>query len=222
MPTGPFVMFSIESINSNRNRGLTTIQNGYILTIVTNNHFEITMSLKHVLLALLAEEPNHGYELKKRYDEALGTLWPLQQAQIYNNLRLLEKAEQITLDTRVAQENLPDQKVYRVTEAGATELAAWISTPVPSSRQLKDDLYLKLSTLASILDQPAQLRALLWRQREIYLQQVRDLERALTDAERQHDAVTASLLDGAILHAEADLLWLDRIEVRLLPTGHAP
>ena len=45
------------------------------------------MTIKHALLALLAEEPGHGYELKKRYDEAIGLLWPLQQAQVYNNLR---------------------------------------------------------------------------------------------------------------------------------------
>ncbi len=180
------------------------------------------MSLKHVLLALLAEEPNHGYELKKRYDEALGTLWPLQQAQIYNNLRLLEKADYITLDNRVTQENLPDQKVYRVTEAGAVMLAEWLSAPVRSSRQLKDDLYLKLSTLASSRQPSTQLSDLLWRQRQVYLQQLRELERALTDAEGQHDAVTASLLDGAILHAEADLAWLDRIEARLLGTEQTP
>lgn len=93
------------------------------------------MSLKHVLLALLAEEPNHGYELKKRYDETLGALWPVQQAQIYNNLRLLEKAGQIELETRVEQENLPDQKLYRVTLAGTTELMEWLNSPVPSSRQ---------------------------------------------------------------------------------------
>jgi hypothetical protein len=41
----------------------------------------------------------------------------------------------------------------------------------------------------------------------------------LSEAERRGDAVTASLLDGAILHAEADLTWLDRIEERLLKTG---
>jgi len=212
MPTSPVVMFLIGG-------RLTNSQRGYILTIVTIVEIWLTMSLKHVLLALLAEEPNHGYELKKRYDEALGTLWPLQQAQIYNNLRLLEKADQITLDNRVAQENLPDQKVYRVTETGAAALAEWLSTPVPSSRQLKDDLYLKLSTLASIRQQSPQLSELLWRQRQVYLQQLRELERALTDAEMQNDEVTASLLDGAILHAEADLVWLDRIEARLLHPG---
>ena len=182
----------------------------------------VTMSLKHVLLALLAEEPNHGYELKKRYDDTLGALWPVQQAQIYNNLRLLEKAGQITLETRVEQENLPDQKLYRVTPVGATALADWLNSPVPSSRQLKDDLYLKVSTLASLPQHTAQLTELLWRQRAVYLQHLRELEHALAEAELRADEVTASLLDGAILHAEADLTWLDRIEARLLHTEQQP
>lgn len=180
------------------------------------------MSLKHVLLALLAEAPSHGYELKKRYDDALGALWPVQQAQIYNNLRLLEKAGEIVLETRVEQENLPDQKLYSVTLTGATELAEWLDAPVPSSRQLKDDLYLKVSTLANVLQRTDQLGDLLWRQRTVYLQHLRELEFALSEAERRDDAVTASLLDGAILHAEADLTWLDRIEERLLKTGGKP
>ena len=203
--------------------GLTTPNNYYILTIVTTNYnCVVSMSLKHVLLALLAEEPNHGYELKKRYDETLGALWPVQQAQIYNNLRLLEKAGQIELETRVEQENLPDQKLYRVTATGATELAEWLNSPVPSSRQLKDDLYLKVSTLASLPRHTTQLADLLWRQREIYLQHLRELEQALAEAELRADEVTASLLDGAILHAEADLTWLDRIEARLQPTEQRP
>jgi DNA-binding PadR family transcriptional regulator len=177
------------------------------------------MSIKHVLLALLAEEPTHGYELKRQFDETIGRLWPVQQAQIYNNLRLLEKDGLIELDARVEQENLPDRKNYRVTIAGQQELTGWIQAPVHTSRQLKDDFYLKLATLATVLNQPERLSELIWRQREVYLQHLRDLERALADAERQGDAVTASLLDGAILHAEADLAWLDRCETRLLAGG---
>nr|MBP7964807.1 helix-turn-helix transcriptional regulator [Caldilineaceae bacterium] len=49
------------------------------------------MSIKHALLALLADEPAHGYELKKRVDEQLGPLWSLREAQVYNNLRILER-----------------------------------------------------------------------------------------------------------------------------------
>jgi DNA-binding PadR family transcriptional regulator len=177
------------------------------------------MSIKHVLLALLAEEPTHGYELKRQFDETIGKLWPVQQAQIYNNLRLLEKDGLIELDERVEQENLPDRKNFRLTTGGQVELADWLQAPVQSSRQLKDDFYLKLATLATVLDDPSKLTDLIWRQREVYLQQLRELERALTEAEANGEAVTASLLEGAILHAEADLAWLDRCETRLLIGG---
>ncbi len=174
------------------------------------------MSIKHVLLALLADEPTHGYELKKHFDETLGKLWPVQQAQIYNNLRLLEQDGQIELAERVAQENLPDRKHFRLTPAGRTELTTWLAAPVTSSRQLKDDFYLKLATLTTVLHKPTELAALIWAQRTVYLQHLRELERALSEAETSGDQVTASLLDGAILHAEADLSWLERCEERLL------
>jgi DNA-binding PadR family transcriptional regulator len=178
------------------------------------------MTIKHALLALLAEEPGYGYDLKRRYDEAIGLLWPLQQAQVYNNLRALEEAGLVELEMRVPQQHLPDQKRFRLTAAGERELAAWTGEPVRVSRKLKDDFYLKLTVLASVLRQPEQLADLLWRQREVHLQDLRDLERALAEAEADGDGVSASLIEGAILHAEADLAWLDRCEDRLLgPRG---
>lgn len=178
------------------------------------------MSIKHALLALLDAEPGHGYELKKRLDETVGLLWPLQQAQVYNNLRLLESSGLVELESRVAQEHLPDQKRYRLTPAGRVELAAWSAEPVRSNRKLKDDFYLKLTVLAAVRQDAQLLSDLLWRQREVHLQYLRELERALADAEAADDPVAAALLEGAILHAEADLTWLDRCEERLLrPDG---
>ena len=179
------------------------------------------MSIKHALLALLADEPAHGYELKKRVDERLGSLWSLREAQVYNNLRILEREGLIRLGEQVAQVGLPDRKVFELTAAGSVALDEWTSSPVRSSRQLKDDFYLKLSVLAGVMDQPERLADLLWQQRTVHLQHLRDLERALVEAEANGDAVTASLLDGAILHAEADLAWLDRIEERLLSSANA-
>lgn len=174
------------------------------------------MSIKHVLLALLAQEPGHGYELKKRFDEAIGLLWPLQQAQVYNNLRLLQEEGFVELEARVAQEHLPDRKRLRLTEAGSQELSSWTVAPVHSNRRLKDDFYLKLTVLAAVMQDQQQLAELFWRQREVNLQYLRELERALSEAETADDDVAASLLEGAILHAEADLAWLDRCEQRLL------
>jgi len=174
------------------------------------------MTIKHALLALLAQEPGYGYELKKRYDDAIGLLWPLQQAQVYNNLRLLEHEGLVALDARVVQPNLPDQKRYRLTESGHAELAAWSSEATPGGRKLKDDFYLKLTVLAAVQHDAAALAELLWRQRAANLQYLRELEQALREAEDNDDALAASLLEGAILHAEADLTWLDRCEERLL------
>lgn len=178
------------------------------------------MSIKHAFLALLANEPSYGYELKKRYDEAIGLLWPLQQAQVYNNLRALQEGGLVELEARVAQASLPDQKRYRLTAAGEQELAGWTGEPVRISRKLKDDFYLKLTVLAAVLREPGRLADLLWQQREVTLHYLRELERALAEAEAEGDGVSASLLEGAILHAEADLTWLDRCESRLLgPDG---
>ncbi|MEZ4832077.1 MAG: helix-turn-helix transcriptional regulator [Caldilineaceae bacterium] len=177
------------------------------------------MALKHALLALLADEPSYGYELNRRFEDALGPLWPLREAQVYNNLRALEDAGLVVLEARVEQENSPDRKRYAVTEAGREELQSWLLAPVRSSRKLKDDFYLKLSILGGVLRRPEHLIELLWRQREVTLQQLRELEQALIEAESGEDDVTAALLEGAILHTEADLTWLDRCEERLLQEG---
>jgi PadR family transcriptional regulator, regulatory protein AphA len=177
------------------------------------------MALKHALLALLVDEPGYGYELNKRFEEALGSLWALREAQIYNNLRILEQGGLVVLEERVEQENLPDRKQYALTEAGRVELQEWLSSPIRSSRQLKDDFYLKLSVLAGVLRQPVLVSDLLWKQREVALQQLRELEQVLQEAEVNGETVTAALVEGAILHAEADLTWLDRCEERLLQGG---
>ena len=173
------------------------------------------MSIKYTLLALLADEPTHGYELNSRFDAQMGPLWPLKRQQVYNNLRLLEKSGLIALDAHIEQADLPDRKNYRLTESGAAALAEWLDAPVRGNRQLKDEFYLKLVTLLKVLREPQRVAALLWQQRDVYLQHLRELERALVEAEEGGDGVIASLLEGAILHAEADLAWLDRVAERL-------
>ena len=117
----------------------------------------------------------------------------------------------------VEQTGGPDRKAYEVTPAGQTVLADWLGTPVVENQKLKDDFYLKLSVLARVLKDGERLADLLWQQRTHYLQRLRELEGALQAAEDAQDTVTAALVEGAILHTEADLAWLDRCETRLLP-----
>ncbi|XVU21662.1 PadR family transcriptional regulator [Actinoplanes sp. CA-054009] len=74
------------------------------------------------LLALLAEEPAHGYELVRRLESSgfgavsYGTVYPL-----VTRLRRLG----LVADVREPSPAGPPRKVYRVTTAGHERLATW-------------------------------------------------------------------------------------------------
>src|SRR4051812_11192856 len=48
--------------------------------------------LELAVLGLLAEQPRHGYELKKRLSETLGPLWGISFGSLYPALRRLERS----------------------------------------------------------------------------------------------------------------------------------
>ena len=48
--------------------------------------------LELAVLGLLADQPLHGYELKKRLSETLGPLWGISFGSLYPALRRLERA----------------------------------------------------------------------------------------------------------------------------------
>jgi DNA-binding PadR family transcriptional regulator len=81
------------------------------------------MSLKHALLGLLAEQPASGWDLTRRFDELLGSVWPAGHPQIYGELRKLEQGQLIEIDS----EGPRGRKAYRVTEAGVTEVRRWLT-----------------------------------------------------------------------------------------------
>ena len=74
--------------------------------------------VQEVLLALLAKEASHAYELRARLALALGPLAEaLNEGQVYVTLARLEKAGLVS-SARVGQADRPNRKVYELTEAG--------------------------------------------------------------------------------------------------------
>lgn len=49
------------------------------------------MSIKFAILALLAEKPRHGYEIKNEFDRRTNHTWPLNIGQVYTTLDRLER-----------------------------------------------------------------------------------------------------------------------------------
>jgi len=171
------------------------------------------VAIKHALLGLLAEGPKHGYELKTAFDETIGERWSLNIGQVYNTLNRLTRDGYVVLQEEVEQETRPDKKIYAITEAGREELFRWLAEPVEKPRRLKDEFYIKLA-LCSELGY-GDVHDLIWNQRKAYLQLMRALREAQGEINAEDDPFTALLIEGGILHLEADLHWLDRCEEML-------
>ncbi len=166
--------------------------------------------MRFPLLALLANGPAHGYELKQALEQRFGSvLPPINAGQIYTTLSRLER-DGLVGDDAVAQNGRPNKRVYRLTEAGRAELGGWVAEATPAAR-LKDDFFIKLvlARAAGIAD-PVELIA---RQRGAYLQALRELDDVALAA--NGDETAALLIEGAALHLEADLKWLDLCEQRM-------
>ena len=166
--------------------------------------------MRFPLLALLANGPAHGYELKQALEQRFGSvLPPLNAGQIYTTLSRLQR-DGLVEDDAVEQDGRPNKRVYRLTDAGRLELDGWVRASEPNNR-LKDDFFIKLvlAQAASIAD-PLEL---IDRQRAAYLQALRELDDVAATA--NGDVTAALLIEGAALHLEADLKWLDLCEQRI-------
>src|SRR6266700_1195881 len=79
---------------------------------------------QEVVLAMLAKEPSHGYQLRARLGQALGPLGDAMNAgQIYVTLSRLEKAGLVTCEQTAGLPDRPDRKVYALTAAGQLRVA---------------------------------------------------------------------------------------------------
>src|SRR5215831_1094520 len=163
---------------------------------------------QEVVLALLAKEPSHGYELRARLRHALGPLGEaMNHGQVYVTLARLEKAGQVTSELTTATADRSDRKVYSLTPNGQDRVAAWLADvgwPKPDLAEF----HLKLiAAAASGLADPI---TIVDTQRRELLRRLRDAQRAELAEPDGSDA--ALLLEGIVLRLQADLRWLEACE----------
>ncbi|MEV4518275.1 PadR family transcriptional regulator [Dactylosporangium sp. NPDC049525] len=163
---------------------------------------------QEVVLAMLAKEPTHGYQLRARLRDALGPLGDAMNAgQVYVTLTRLEKAGLVAVETAADGTDRSDRKVYTLTPTGQQRVAEWIaevSWPKPDLAEF----HLKLIAAASAgLADPL---GIVDTQRRELLRRLRDAQRAAM-AEPNHSNA-ALLLEGIVLRLQADLRWLEACE----------
>ena len=166
------------------------------------------------LLALLAKEPAHGYELKLALEQTFGEAYPSPNiGQIYVTLKRLER-DGLVRSQDVEQATRPNKRVYELTANGHEELRAWVAEAADGPR-IRDEFFTKL--ILAPMGELADRMELINRQRRHYLAMMRDLTGMATSGAGDGTGVPARLLiEGAILHLQADLDWLERCQEELV------
>jgi DNA-binding PadR family transcriptional regulator len=162
------------------------------------------MSLKYGILGLLAEQPLHGYEVKSRFEELLGGTWEVNIGQVYATFQRLERDDLIEA---VGERGDRGKLAYRLTDAGRQNLEEWLETPEPEPQPMREEVYVKLLVGNRLGN--GSLERLLSRQRSIHVLRLKDLTGLQDRARQENQRGVVLMLRGAILHAEAELQWLD-------------
>ncbi|MFN2465799.1 MAG: PadR family transcriptional regulator [Candidatus Dormibacteria bacterium] len=82
----------------------------------------------YAVLGLLSMAPMSGYELAQAADRSIANFYPISKTQTYAELDRLEKLGHVTARD-VAQEKLPDKRVFELSAAGEAALDAWLTVP---------------------------------------------------------------------------------------------
>lgn len=166
------------------------------------------MPIQHAVLALLAEGPSYGYDLKSRFEADIGPQWgSLNIGHVYQVLERTLRDGYVTV-SRVSQDARPDRRVYSLTDDGRSELEQWLGTPADRPGGFRDELFLKL--FAAARRGPDDVRRVVNTQRRHQLGQLK----ALGDLRAEHatQPLVALLIDAARLHTDAELRLLDLAE----------
>lgn len=144
------------------------------------------MSLQHLLLGMLNQTPMSGYDLDKTFQRHIGHFWATDRSQIYRTLHKLHKAELVEIE-HVVQTDLPDRKVYHLTEMGRVELEHWLQTPIARSEDPAREGWLGQLYFGGVIEREAVLHVL-----QAYLDELRETVAGLQGL---HDSLMAGIGD---------------------------
>lgn len=174
------------------------------------------MSVRQGILALLGEQPMHGYQLRQEFERRTGGTWPVNIGQVYTTVQRLVRDG---LVEPVPDAGEADVERFRLTVAGATEVADWWSRPVDRSAPARDELAIKLAL--AVTAHGVDVRRVVQAQRTETMRALHDYTRLKATggdgwAQAGGSELAWSLvLDNLVFSAEAEVRWLDHVEARV-------
>ena len=159
------------------------------------------------ILGLLRETSMHGYQLKKRLSDTLGSFWQVSYGSLYPALKRLQR--QGAVEMTFPMEDVGRRKnVYRITQKGEALFAELLeragheaSGDNGFSVRLAFFQYLKPETRIRLLER-----------RRVFLEgRGSKLKDALRSTKERIDNYTLSLMNHQLAATEHDIRWLDEL-----------
>jgi len=178
--------------------------------------------VRYAILALLREQQDYGYQLKRRFDERVGAIWHLNIGQVYQTLRALERAGMVSAieaaeTDHMADDQYPARRLYKLTSKGRRVLEQWLQRPPIRPRPVRDETLIRLLVLES--GRRTEALARIAAQQNLYR---RHLTRLLAQKRRMPGRANGTSLlvshlglEAALLHTEAHIKWLEHCRQRL-------
>ena len=167
------------------------------------------MSVRHALLALLSEGPKYGLQLREEFEAGIGEVWPLNVGQVYTTLQRLERDGLVESDDTT---EVGPQKGFRITAAGAEELAGWLRTPPDLSSPPRDELVIKV--LVALRVPGVDVHEVIQVHRR-YLVELMQQWTRLKEDEAEYDLSLALVVDAELFRLDSVIRWLDAADGRL-------
>ncbi|MCH8614243.1 PadR family transcriptional regulator [Arsenicicoccus dermatophilus] len=167
------------------------------------------MSIRQGMLALLAERPRYGAQLRSEFEERTGGTWPLNVGQVYQTLARLER------DGLVEQqgEDAEGRTTYALTHAGRAEIARWWTQPVDREATPRSELAIKLALAVTLPG--VDVVQVVQTQRTATMRALHELTRAKTTVPPE-DLARLLILEHQVYAVESEARWLDHVEARVL------
>lgn len=98
-----------------------------------------------VVLAVIAEEPRHGFSVARELapDAPLGQVWTVRRPLVYRAIEYLGADGFIEATRTEPGAQGPHRTVYRATRAGKAALVRWLAEPVEHPREVRSELLAK-------------------------------------------------------------------------------
>lgn len=177
------------------------------------------MSLKYAILGLLEDQPYYGYEIKQKFEQMMGDLWPVSYGQLYPTLRKLAEDQLVTMKT-VQGKKAVEKNVYSITARGQSIFLDWLEKKKKRvQNSIKDEFTLSFFFLERLSRES--ISSLLRTHLEETVQEVQSYTAEFDRMDESTPYYRRVLLKKMLFHLEAEQKWLQSV-LKDYPEGDTP